>query len=509
MVAPSVAITEADLALAAVRIRRRQAQTTPPPDDWRGWLAAVFPSYLWPPYASYHCEYWDWLTAIEAGKSASAFVAIWPRGFAKSTSVEVGCAYVAATQTRTYALYVSATQEQADTHVQNVAGLLESKAFAQHFPATSRRRIGKYGASSGWRRNRLRTESGFTVDALGLDTAARGAKVDEARPDLIIFDDIDELLDSPGAVEKKQAVITKSIIGTRAEHAAVLVAQNLIHADGIVARLADGRADYLADRIVSGPHPAIRNMVTETREVDGKPKTVIVGGEPTWDARPLPALQAELDSLGITAFDAEKNHEVDTFEGGIFGHVVFRHCQPSEVPALDDVQVWVDPAVTDTDKSDSHGIQADGVDANGILYRLYSWENRTSPEDSLRRAILKARELKASCVGVETDQGGDTWQSTYELTWRKLVEAGEIPKAEPMLAFKQDKAGSGHGPKAHRASQMLSAYERGEIVHVATGTQEILERALRRYLLRKPFDLVDAAFWSWHGLSNPVRMAML
>lgn len=490
------AITEADLIEAGIRLRNRRVSATPPPDDWQGWLAAVFGGYIQPPYAAYHAEYWHWLWSIEPDTHALPFVAIWPRGFGKSTSVEIGCALVAARQTRRYALYVCATQEQADTHVQNIAGLLESKAFAQHFPAASRRRIGKYGASSGWRRNRLRTESGFTVDALGLDTAARGAKVDEARPDLIIFDDIDELLDTPGTVSKKEQVITKSIIGTRAEYAAVLVAQNLIHADGIVARLATGAADYLADRIVSGPHPAITNMVTEER--DGK--TVIVSGESTWPARPLAVLQAELNDLGITAFRAEKQHEVDTFEGGIFGHVTFRHCQPSEVPPLTDIQVWVDPAVTDTDKSDSHGIQADGISADKTLYRLYSWEARTSPEDSLRRAILKAIELGASCVGVETDQGGDTWKSTYENTWRKLVEAGDVPASLRRIPFRQEKAGAGHGPKAHRASQMLAAYERGEIVHVATGTQDTLERGLRRYLMRKPFDLVDAAYWGWYGL---------
>jgi len=501
MVAAAVRITEADLALAAVRIRRRQQATTPPPDDWAGWIAAVFPGYLWPPYASYHVAFWQWVWSIEAGTPARPFVAIWPRGFAKSTSTEVAAAMLAARGKRRYALYVCATQDQADTHVKNVAGMLESPAFARHFPATSKRKLGKYGNSDGWRRNRLRTSDGFTLDAIGLDTAARGAKVDEDRPDLIIVDDVDELLDSPGTVTKKIATLTKSLLPARAAHAAVLVAQNLIHEDGIVARLADGRADFLADRIVSGPHPAIEGLVIEHREVDGKTKAAITAGESTWPAKSIADLQTDLDDMGQTAFLAEKQHDVAVMDGGIFGHVVFRHCRWDEVPVLEDVQVWVDPAVTDTDQSDAHGIQADGLGVDGLLYRLFSWEHRTSPADVLRRAILKARELKASCVGVETDQGGDTWESTYELAWRKLVEEGLIPEDEPMLEFRQAKAGS-VGPKAHRANQMLSAYERGEIIHVI-GTHDPLEKGLRRYLLRKPFDLVDAAFWSWHALTHP------
>lgn len=476
-------------------IREERKAIAPPADDWRGWHADVFPGYLWPPYADYHVEFWEWAWSIESGKPAPPFVAIWPRGYAKSTSTEVATAMLAARKKRKYALYVCSTQDQADTHVANIGAMLESAAFAKHFPDTSKRLLTKYGSSAGWRRNRLRTDSGFTIDALGLDSSVRGAKIDEDRPDFIIFDDIDELLDSPASVAKKEEMITKSILPARAGHAAVLVAQNMIHEDGIVSRLANGTAKYLANRIVSGPHPAIEGLVTEL--VDGKAK--IMAGESTWDAKTIDDLQSDMDEIGETAFRSEKQHEVDKIEGGIFGHVVFRHCRWEDVPELDDVQVWVDPAVTDADKSDSHGIQADGRARNGDIYRLFSWESRTSPEDSIRRAILKAIELKASCVGVETDQGGDTWRTTFRYVWEQLVKTGLIPADQPEIQFREAKAGSGHGPKAHRSSQMLADYERATIIHVM-GTHETLEKALRRYLLRKPFDLVDAAFWSWYHL---------
>ena len=475
--------------------RPYRAKMIPVADDWQGWLADVFSGYIRPPYATYHAQYWQWLWSIEPNNAASPFVAVWPRGFGKSTSVEVGVAMAAARRTRKYALYVCATQEQADTHVQNIATLLESPGFAKHFPATARRRIGKYGNSQGWRRNRLRTESGFTIDAIGLDTAARGAKVDEDRPDFIIFDDIDEVLDSPATVAKKITTITKSLLPARADHAAVLVAQNLIHEDGIVARLVDGRADFIADRTVSGPHPAITNMTTEV--FDGK--TIITGGESTWPAKSLDDLQQTLNDMGITAFLSELQHEVANLIGGIFGSVAFRHCRWDELPPLNRIVVWVDPAVTDTENSDAHGIQADGIASNGDIYRLYSWEQRTSPEDVMRRAILKAVELKAEAVGVETDQGGDTWRSTYNGSWDALVKSGEVEKTVRKPDFRQAKAGAGHGPKAHRASLMLADYEKARFIHVI-GTHELLERALRRYLLRKPFDLVDAAYWSWNDL---------
>jgi hypothetical protein len=494
-----VTITEHDLGLVRSRLMRQPRVNLVAPADWRGWHAAVVPGYLWPPYADYHVAFWEWLWSIAPGEAAPPFVAIWPRGFAKSTSVEVGGAAVAARGTRKYGLYVCATQDQADTHVANVAGILESAAFAKHYPAASRRRLGKYGNSQGWRRNRLRAESGFTLDAIGLDTAARGAKVDEARPDFLIFDDIDELLDSPGTVAKKIAVITQSILPARAEHAVTLVAQNLIHGDGVVAQLADGRADFLASRIVSGPHPAIAGLVTEQR--DGK--YVITGGAPTWEAKPLASLQAELDEIGLTAFLREKQHDVEQVEGSMFQHLVFRRCAWADVPSLQRITVAIDPAVTDTDKSDAHGIQASGLASDGTIYCLYSWERRTSPDDVMRRAILKAIELGADTVLVETDQGGDTWQTVFDAVWDHLLRDETVPQIvwhTRRPVFRQDKASAGHGSKAMRTAKYLAAYERGEVVHVI-GTHDALESALRRYLIRKPFDLVDAAFWAWHDLT--------
>lgn len=473
-------------------------------DDWENWLVTVFPGYLRAPFAAYQAEFWEWIWQIRDGEPHHPFVAIWPRGFGKSTSTEIACAVLAARQARRYGLYICDTQAQADTHVQNVAGLLESDAFSARFPKASSRRVGKYGSSSGWRRNRIRTDSGFTLDAIGLDTAARGAKIDEDRPDFLIFDDIDDVLDAPGVVQKKITTITQSLIPARAPYAAVLVCQNLVHQDGIVAQLADGRAQFLSERVVSGPHPAIRNL--ELTEIAGK--SVITGGEPTWAVMGIEALQKDLNDMGRSAFLREKQHEVEQIEGSMFAHIRFQHVAPDKAPTLEKVVVWVDPAVTDSDKSDAHGVQADGLGADGRIYRLYSWESRASPEKALRVAILTALRLGASHVGVETDQGGDTWKPTYNGVWDTLVKEGTVPKLARKPGFRQAKAGAGAGPKAHRASQMLADYEKGLIVHVE-GTHHQLEAGLRRYLVRKPYDLVDAAYWAWADLRGKRKRGAL
>ena len=474
--------------------------------SWQAWLTALLPRYLSTPegalvpFGEHHTAFWDWVWALRRGATPPALVAIWPRGGGKSTSAELAGAMVGALGTRKYVLYVCETLERAEDHVGNVAAMFESPDFARYYPDAATRMLSKYGNSKGWKRNRLRTAGGFTVDAIGLDVAARGAKIEEVRPDLLIIDDVDGTNDSPEATRRKIATLTRTFLPAGAADLAVLFVQNLIHRDSIASRLAgvsEHKADFLQDRIVSGPFPALRDMAAEER--DGR--WVITAGTPIWAGMDLARCQRMVEQFGLTAFRSESQQEVDDPDGGMFGHLDFRHCRADQVPDLVRVVVWVDPAVTATDQSDAHGIQADGIAADGIIYRIWSWERRATPEESLERAILKAVELGADSVGVETDQGGDTWQVVYRSVWDRLRADGRVPDAARMPRFKAEKAGGGHGPKAHRASQMLADYERGRFVHVL-GTHEVLERGLRRFPGKKPFDLVDAAFWCWHDLTG-------
>lgn len=469
--------------------------------DWLLWLATLLPGYCTAPFGAHHEDFWTWVWSIEPGRRPDPKIAIWARGGAKSTSAEAACVALGARRIRRYGLYVSGIQEKADDHVANVGGILESPAIETFYPEMASRLVGKYGHSKGWKRNRLRTAHGFTLDALGLDAAARGAKLDDARPDFIVFDDIDEETDSLATVEKKIKQLTRKVLPAGARDVAVLGVQNLVHPDSVFAQLADGRADFLHTRTISGPIPAIRGM--EYRQDEGG-RFVITGGTASWAGQSLQVCQENIDDWGFSAFMAEAQHEVGAPPGGLYSHLTWRRCTFAEVPALRRIVVWVDPAVTDKDTSDSHAIQADGVAADGTIYRLFSWEGRTSPLDSLKRAIHKAIELGAEKVGVETDQGGDTWEIVYRQALREVLD--EIEAADPTLVvkvpkFDEDKAGAGHGGKVERSNKMLADYERGRIVHVE-GTTVALERGLFRFPKTKPFDLADAAYWSWADLRS-------
>jgi hypothetical protein len=211
-------------------------------------------------------------------------VAIWPRGGAKSTSAEGAVVAVGALEKRRYALYVSDTQERADDHVQNVGAMLESPQFGDVYPGMSERMVTKYGTSKGWRHNRLRTASGFTVDALGLDGDIRGIKLEEQRPDFLILDDLDDVMDGPASVRRKIASITKDIMPAMANNVAIIAVQNWIHSEGVFARLSDGRADFLKNRILSGPVKAVEDLVVGQNDAG---HYVIVSGQPTWAGQDL------------------------------------------------------------------------------------------------------------------------------------------------------------------------------------------------------------------------------
>lgn len=482
--------------------RRRSPEADALEQDWRTWLRRLFAPYLSAadgtliPFAPHHADLWEWLWALERGVKPAPFVGIWSRGGGKSTNAEMGCVAVGARRVRRYGWYVSSTQDQADDHVSNVGAMLESPAVEALYPDLAARAVGKYGSSKGWRRNRLRTAAGFTIDALGLDVAARGAKLDEARPDFLVLDDIDEDTDTAVAVEKKIKILTKRLLPAGSDDSAVLAIQNLVHGDGVFAQLADGRADFLANRRVSGPHPAVYDATFAQRGG----QWVITGGRPSWAGQDLAKCQAQIVEWGYSAFRSEAQHEVEAPPGGMFDHLTFARCAPEDVPPLVACVVAVDPAVTSTDRSDAHGIQVDGVARTGKVYRLYSYERRGTPLHTLRVALLRALDYGASWVVVETDQGGETWESVYQQAWDGLVNEGTVRALTRRPAFVSEKAG-GDGPKVHRAQQMLGAYERGRFVHVE-GTHATLEQALRRFPKSKPFDLVDAAYWSWRTLGT-------
>jgi reverse gyrase len=181
-------------AAAELELRRRRS-ILEMPKGWNERIPALFGRYFWFPFSAPHDDLWTWEDGITLESSPRPFVAIWPRGRGKSTTTEAVVADVAIRGVRTYCLYVCATQDQADKHVATIARMLESDSVARYAPNVGNPKVSQNGNRT-WNRKMVTTATGFTVEAIGLDKAVRGQKIDWARPDLIVFDDIDEKHDS-------------------------------------------------------------------------------------------------------------------------------------------------------------------------------------------------------------------------------------------------------------------------------------------------------------------------
>lgn len=437
-------------------------------------------------------------------------VFIWPRGFSKTSNAERAVVKLASAGFR-YILYVKGTQEGADDAVQNIEAILGGPEVAAHYPLLSDRAVNKYGNSKGWRRNRLRTAAGVIVDAAGLDTKIRGLLIEGARPDVIVLDDLDESDDTPAATRKKLRKIKSDIIPAGAPNRVILAIQNLINPHGIFTQLAgvnpDAQADFLLERTVSGPHPAVIGLEYEGAFSPEYGRVIwrITAGTPTWpEARPLSVLESEMNEIGAQTFIEEKQHEVLEARGSLYHGLDLDDLLVPypDLEDLEDVHVWVDPAVTDTANSDSNGVRAAGRRADGKVIGLYSWEGRDSVEAMMERAILKAVELRASTLGIETNQGGDTWITVYTAVWDRLIREGKVQPQTPKPRLQQVKASSATGGKRERWQLARAARERGEYLE-AIGTHEVLFRALRRIPETKPYDLADVDEWVRQALARP------
>jgi hypothetical protein len=391
----------------------KRLQTTPPKsspprnDDlpWRDWLTRYAPGYVGAGFAPHHEAFWRWAWEIAPDVRPAPFIAIWPRGGGKSTSTELMTATTLLRSRRRYALYVSGTQDQADKHVEAIGAILERLGVE--------RSVNRYGASRGWRRNRLRAAGGFTVDAFGLDTGARGTKDDDARPDLVVFDDLDGIHDTPKTVRRKIETLTMTVLPAAVPHAAIVGVQNLIHAHGIFAQLADGRADWLRDRIISGPTPAVEGC-TITPRGDG---TYAVAGSPTWQGMNLDACAALVNRIGPDAFRRESQHEVNA--GALAIYPTIPTCARFAVP-----DEW--PRYVGLDFGGVHTcavVLAKATDGVFYVIAVYLAGDRT--------AAQHAAHVLGLCPGGEPFCVGG---SKSEDQWRREFRMGGLPVTAPQFS---------------------------------------------------------------------------
>lgn len=434
------------LAVWKAAVQLLAAQRPPPPDliepDWQRWLHDHFPAHTRLPMAERHVNLWEWFEALTPGVRPVPRVEIWPRAGGKSTGTELGVVRVGRKLTRRFVLYVSNKQDQANKHVQDIGLSLESIGIG--------RGVNLYGQAKGWHRSELRTASGFNVMAYGLDTALRGIKVGEFRPDLIIFDDVDQQHESVLVRKKKIETITKDILPAGSNDLAVLFVQNLIHEDSIAAQLAGqspaqpgGTADWLRDREIGAFEPAVRDLEYDTvLDATGKTGYVITGGEATWEGQSLAQCQVQMNTWGALAFEQEAQHRTDLRVGGLWDQAEINLHRLQRRPPLEYVIVAVDPNIKQG--GDAAGIIVVGKDARDHGYTLADKTVGGGPKVWAEAAVTAYYEYNANELVAESNQGGEmveiTIQTVKDAPHVELVHAsdGKLPRAVPVQKLYAD-----------------------------------------------------------------------
>lgn len=490
-------------AFAPILDRFQPTQTAEPlSDDWRIRVKKqLFSKYFWFDFSPPHAELWAWANAIDEHGSPRPFVAIWPRGRGKSTTVEAVVADMAIRNVRHYCLYVCSTQDQADKHVATIARMLESDSVAKYAPSIGQPEVSRNGNKS-WNRQRVTTATGFTVEAIGLDKAVRGQKIDWARPDVIVMDDIDEKHDSELTTTKKEETITTSIIPARATNCAVLFVQNLIHSNSIASRLAKspdktGAATYLMHRVVSGPFAAVKDLQYEQVR-DGDLWRWEISGESLWHDFTIDICEEEFNSVGPHAYLTESQNDVDgDAEYALLTQADFDRTRVSTHPDLARVAVAVDPPGGATEC----GIVAGGKAKLGNDWHGYLLEDATMPKgvkpEAWALAVLQCYyRHDADVIFIERNYGGDMVTSTIRQT-KWLDDDGKVIINGARVNIVEVVATRG---KVVRAEPVATAHQQGRIHHV--GRFDAYEKEWRQY---QPGDKdspnrLDSGVWLMTGL---------
>ncbi len=138
--------------------------------------------------------------------------------------------------------------------------------------------------------------------------------------------------------------------------------------------------------------------------------------------------------------------------GAIFNMANIHANRRHEAPTLGRVLVSVDPAVSNTDNSDEHGIIVGGLGEDGRGYILDDVSLNGSPQQWAERAIANFDRYEADAIVIEKNQGGDMCKHTLK-TIRPTIPVVEVHATRG---------------KHVRAEPISSLYAMNQVSHVGT-----------------------------------------
>lgn len=201
------------------------------------WFKYYFPKFAYAPPAKFHLK-----ATQRVIKNAEWYeVRNWSRELAKSTRTMMEIIYLALTGKKKYVLMISNNETNAQNLLEPYRSQLDS----------NQRIINDYGIQESlgkWSVGEFTTRKGVAFKAIGAGQSPRGTRNEEARPDVLLFDDLDTDEDcrNPEMINKRWRWIEDAAIGTRSISKGTLIifCGNIIATDCCVVR-AQQYADFV------------------------------------------------------------------------------------------------------------------------------------------------------------------------------------------------------------------------------------------------------------------------
>lgn len=279
---------------------------------------------------------WHWearLALLKGGlppNNEYAYFPIWARGNMKSSIAEamvvIDAVLSVAYKQKGYCLYIGREKDRVKENVGNLEALLSRKKIKEYAPELSEvAKNDETNSKRQWTGTFLHTKAGYIIKGGTVESSQAGSRIkhlgdDTERDTRVTFfvpDDIDSREDSPVIAETRFRLLTSEILPMKQENTLTFFAQNLISRYSVMYRIQKGGAKVLTNRRPTQPIPAVRDLETETRTVNGIPKDVVLSGRPTWRVWNLVRVQNEIDTMGLPAFLREMQHEVDQSKEGL------------------------------------------------------------------------------------------------------------------------------------------------------------------------------------------------
>lgn len=271
--------------------------------------------------------HWNARTALlEGGRPPNdefAYFPIWARGNLKTTIAEALVCTDAilsfAYNQPGFCLYIGREKDKIKENIGNIETLFGSPQVRKCAPQLSQVKKDEDTNQQGrWTASLFQTQSNYSVKGATVESAQAGSKMKQTRVTFFVPDDIDSRDESPVEAETKYKKLTSEILPMRQANTLTFFAQNLINRFSTMYRIYKGQSKALANRKMTKPIPAVRDLVIEQRTMsDGKIKDVVVSGKPTWRVWNLQRVQDEIDTMELPVFLTEMQHEVEQSKTGL------------------------------------------------------------------------------------------------------------------------------------------------------------------------------------------------